>query len=441
MSVTNRADGVGVLRRVDPSSMSLVDLRMPNPDDGHEAHFASANERSFDWAGAALADFFPGLPLTRFAQATDSTTFAVGRVSQRLLDAIGAEQKIEWLFQHAHFEPPTNVRLVRDLEYFDLSAAVASHHGQFPGGRSRIRVGALAAALDDGYSLVLDGLDLRDQAWVSLAELFERVFGCTVNINGYMSTRTQTSFGGHWDDQEVVIVQLIGQKRWRVERPIALSPLKSSHGSATSGEAVWEGTLKPGDVLYVPRGWGHLVSGVDELTFHFTITIPRINGVGVLARSLDMLGAARSVPSRSSGALPIALGGEQSGELGGEPGERLGVAYRAALSYARFLMPTRSTQSLCRLLDASLSGSWSKLGTRLRSPFPGGTVIAGRSDGEIVVGIGGSMFGVPVDLAAGTACLLDGMGHDVSRVEAGVPASLAADGVLVEQLAGVGTQR
>ena len=110
--------------------------------------------------------------------------------------------------------------------------------GAYPGGLSRARSAGIAAALDDGFTVVLNGIELRDPTSVVLAGLFERAFGCSININGYLSARQQTSFGVHWDNQEVVILQLLGRKDWKIEAPTALSMNKDAHGESVSGQPV-----------------------------------------------------------------------------------------------------------------------------------------------------------------------------------------------------------
>ncbi len=378
-------DGV---RLVDPTEMEGSKLRLPDPDNPLEAPFAAANERSFDLAAETLTRWFPNLPLARFAQATDSTSLVVGKAAPELMDAIDAEGLFERMFQRFHFEPPGHVRFMRDKEPRDLSDIAVAQPVPYPGGRVRLRPAALAAALDEGYTMVLDGVELRDPASIRLAEMFERLFGCAVNINGYLSTRTHTSFGAHWDDQEVVILQLIGSKDWRVEQPVALSPLKSSHGNATSGEVVWEGRLHPGDAVYIPRGWGHLVSGIDELTYHYTITIPRINGVRVLH---EILKSHRNSGDRVVNGRPVpmvpTIDAAPAGPSIAEGIHRITASDAVIDAAARLSPPARFVGSFRRLLDTP---------TRVIPPWSTATYrwwLTGLGREVVLVDNNGMMFG------------------------------------------------
>ena len=396
----------GVVRLVDPAEMEGRTLRLPDPKDPIEAPLAAANERSIDVAAEYLAKLFPDLPLERFAQATDATTLVVGRSAPELLELIDPERLVEEMFQRLHFEPPGQIRFMRDKEARDLSDIAVMHPHPYPGGHVRLRPAALAAALDEGYTMVLDGVELRNGPSMLLAEMFERRFGCAVNINGYLSTRSHTSFGAHWDDQEVVIVQLLGRKDWVVEAPPALSPLKSSHGDATSGNTVWEGRLHPGDVMYIPRGWGHLVRGIEELSYHYTITIPRINGVRILGGVLNALRSEHI--HRSAGSMLAIEPSDRSNQLVAERFDpaTLAAATDAAAAQLRYAMPNRSAQSMPVALGTTAETPL------VRASGSGGWVVAGRQDEDLLVGVAGSMMVVATAAVAQLAGFTDGATHE-----------------------------
>lgn len=86
--------------------------------------------------------------------------------------------------------------------------------------------------------------------------------------NVYATRGGNGTFGKHWDTHCVFAVQLIGAKRWRVFRPTLEWPLASqtsrSEKVAFDGEPVFDALLQPGDVLYVPRGWWHEVTPLQE---------------------------------------------------------------------------------------------------------------------------------------------------------------------------------
>lgn len=335
-------------------------VRLPSPDLERDRLLVEANDRGREGALRVLQGLLPDLRLADLAQTTDSATFTVGHANPELTAIFDPSAQLDHLLTWGDFHG-LQIQLVREQERPNPVEFLASAgHGR----RSRVRVGDLSWFIRDGFTVVLNGIDLRDQPSMRLAEAAERVFGTMVNINGYLSRQPPMSFGAHWDDQETIILQLLGRKSWIVEQPRALSMLRNVHGPATSGEVVWDGILEPGSALYVPRGWGHNVRSVNELSFHYTVTIPRLNGVRLL-ESIVQRRAPRELGARS---LPVVSRVDDFDGLELDIGDK---PVQAALALARTAITSRSTQLLSvarRALQGDTDGLW------VRCPFPGGWV-------------------------------------------------------------------
>jgi hypothetical protein len=52
---------------------------------------------------------------------------------------------------------------------------------------------------------------------------------------------------------------------------------------------LWEGLLNQGDLLYMPRGWWHVATPLDEPTLHLTVGVSRPTGADLLAWFVDRL--------------------------------------------------------------------------------------------------------------------------------------------------------
>lgn len=412
-----------VIQPVDLTDELLQRLTLPRASLPTEAAFYEADRRGRESATALLEAAFPSLPIRRSTQGTDATTLVVGSAGQQLLDALDAETLLNRTLSRNTFQPRTQIRLVRDKVTRTLDDIVQLRSGGYLDGHLRLKPAPLAKALDDGYTVVLDGVDLRDPVSTTLAGLFERAFGCGVNINAYLSSRVDPSFGAHWDDQEVVILQLIGRKDWTIEQPAALSMHKVAHGEATSGQVAWHGRVRPGNAMYVPRGWGHTVNGIGELTYHYTITIPRVNGLKILEGILDNLPKTGDFTTNE---LPVTLllGDAPVHAAWDEMMENLQFSVdpyavddlvRRALARARFGIPRRSTGSVKANLDALLAGDLK--GIMVRSINPGGWVIVVEPFGEtaddrVTVGTAGQLVSIPLRHLATVASLSDGRVHD-----------------------------
>lgn len=107
------------------------------------------------------------------------------------------------------------------------------------------------------------------------------------HCNLYMTPRGR-GVPMHFDDHEIIVVQLAGRKRWRIaENQTVVNPVANS-GTALTDEVrryatgpaprrMTDGrtvTLKPGSVLFLPRGYWHSTDAQEasiSLTFGFCV--------------------------------------------------------------------------------------------------------------------------------------------------------------------------
>lgn len=136
----------------------------------------------------------------------------------------------------------------------------------------------------DGYTLIINQLQARLPAIAELASAIERAIGHRSQVNMYCSWPGQQGFDQHHDDHEVFILQIEGTKRWVVSEETYKYPLdKYNNVSADTGEPKGppyiETELRPGDVLYIPRGHWHYAVAGDEPSLHLTLGVTCRTGV------------------------------------------------------------------------------------------------------------------------------------------------------------------
>lgn len=130
---------------------------------------------------------------------------------------------------------------------------------------------------DDGYPLVtVEDFDraissgwsvrfLRPQEHVASISAFlfnlEEELQCSCGVNSYWTPHGSQGFSPHWDDVDVFLLQLEGQKHWRLYKPPAadVHPRVSSEDLQQDeiGEPIFDGVLKQGEMIYMPRGTIH----------------------------------------------------------------------------------------------------------------------------------------------------------------------------------------
>lgn len=125
--------------------------------------------------------------------------------------------------------------------------------------------------------------DLIDNRVPSLKAWCRRLYpdvSSRISANAYFSAgRDASAFDAHFDEQDVFILQLEGEKEWqlwtgkRVPNPSAGHPQGHDEDPPTlpADEIV---TLTAGDVLYVPRGTWHWPRSLDDTpSLHLTVAL------------------------------------------------------------------------------------------------------------------------------------------------------------------------
>ena len=106
----------------------------------------------------------------------------------------------------------------------------------------------------------------------------QEFFGCFVGANVYLTPPGSQGFAPHYDDIEAFVLQLEGQKRWRLydpRTPDEVLPRVSSQNFEQDelGECILDVVLEPGDLLYFPRGVIHQAVTQDENhSLHITVS-------------------------------------------------------------------------------------------------------------------------------------------------------------------------
>lgn len=218
-------------------------------------------------------------------------TFVKDVLGKRLLHIPGYEAKFQGLLswqvlsglveQHQmkfpRFRVVKNGKKVDPSKYMDLDTTLDTPE-------VRIRATGLVTQLAQGSTMVLNRLEELHHPIRHLAASLGRTLRSTAYVNSYAGWRTENGFDLHWDDHDVLVLQLEGRKHWKVWEPTRPFPFKNDvmEGPEPDGEPTWDGVLQQGDVLYIPRGWWHVVFPLDEPTLHLTVGIYRPSGIDLL---------------------------------------------------------------------------------------------------------------------------------------------------------------
>ena len=133
----------------------------------------------------------------------------------------------------------------------------------------------------DGATLVLQGLHRVWEPVVDFAQRLAAELGHPTQVNAYVTPPQNTGFSDHYDVHDVFVLQICGEKRWRIRPPVHQRPLRdhpwTDHRAAVEqaaqGEPLLETTLRPGDCLYLPRGYLHSATALGGVSTHLTIGV------------------------------------------------------------------------------------------------------------------------------------------------------------------------
>jgi hypothetical protein len=133
----------------------------------------------------------------------------------------------------------------------------------------------------EGATLVLQGLHRTWRPIIDFSQTLAGELGHPVQVNAYVTPPDNTGFSDHYDVHDVFVLQIAGEKRWRIRPPVHDLPLRDEPWTtrrnaveeAAQGEPLIEETFAPGDCLYLPRGYLHSATALGGTSIHLTIGV------------------------------------------------------------------------------------------------------------------------------------------------------------------------
>jgi lysine-specific demethylase/histidyl-hydroxylase NO66 len=208
-------------------------------------------------------------------------------------------------------------RLVREGDRIDARSYTGDVSWRPQPFTGTIDVDRVLAEFQAGATIVLQALHHWWQPLAAFCRGLETALGHPSQANAYFTPRSAQGLAVHHDTHDVFVLQIAGEKHWRVYEPVLELPLKDQHYSRSLGEPgppVEDVVLRSGDAMYLPRGWLHDALTRDAESLHLTI------GVNVYTR-LDALKAALD---ECAGDVEFRRSVGDGGELGAALLERLG---------------------------------------------------------------------------------------------------------------------
>lgn len=158
----------------------------------------------------------------------------------------------------------------------------------------------LRSAFADRHTIVFVGAQNYWRPVERIIVDLQRTLRSTVRCNVYCTPPASQGFDTHVDAHDVLVLQTSGSKTWRLhdvetELPIERSALMDEFHPRLRdtlpdhGEPTREVVLRPGDLLYLPRGVPHSAASTDDHSVHLTIGLYPLRLHEMLGTLVDLV--------------------------------------------------------------------------------------------------------------------------------------------------------
>lgn len=237
------------------------------------------------------------------------------------LSSLIAPTKVETFFAEYYEQKALHVKRDEPDRYADLlsvdriddilaSVDLSANSLEMARAEPRVRVGdftfndgvvdrgAVIRHYQQGATIIFPHLHQLDAKLAEFCRALEERLCSHIQTNIYLTPPDSQGFRTHYDDHDVFIIQVSGEKNWKLYSTPVENPYRGERfqsGVHEAGDPVHEFPLKAGECAYLPRGLMHdAVTKGDEPSLHIT--------VGVIAKTWAdlMLEAVSEVALRDS---------------------------------------------------------------------------------------------------------------------------------------------
>ena len=135
--------------------------------------------------------------------------------------------------------------------------------------------GIIQEYLSHGAALVLEGLDFLEPGINAMCAAIDAPHPCVMsNAVAFFSQRGDEAYRGHFDLDDVLVIHLGGQKKWRIYERLAPRRVDVQELSpGQMGKLQAEIVMNPGDALFLKSGTPHMVETTGNYSLHISFDI------------------------------------------------------------------------------------------------------------------------------------------------------------------------
>lgn len=151
--------------------------------------------------------------------------------------------------------------------------------------------------LAQGATLILNDIDQLTLELSEFCRVMEEALGAKLQANLYLSSQKRQGFQVHFDTHDVFAIHVMGEKTWMVYEGCSASPiahplfenLPPDHHEKAKGSLWKKVHLKPGHLLYLPRGQYHYALADDEPCVHIAFGATYPIGLDVITQLFERM--------------------------------------------------------------------------------------------------------------------------------------------------------
>lgn len=150
--------------------------------------------------------------------------------------------------------------------------------------------------MKQGASLVLKDIIYYSKDIKNIAIDLQKITNGKCQANLYFSMQNRQAFGPHFDTHDVFALHCDGEKTWNVYETLAENPInhpifKSSLDDRIkdAGKIIDQVHMKPGDLLYLPRGKYHDALASESGAIHIAFGVTYVKPIDIIQLVWDEL--------------------------------------------------------------------------------------------------------------------------------------------------------
>jgi lysine-specific demethylase/histidyl-hydroxylase NO66 len=167
----------------------------------------------------------------------------------------------------------------------------------------------------EGSTVVLQGLHRLWPPLIDFAGQLAADLGHPTQVNAYITPPSSRGFSPHYDVHDVFVLQVAGEKHWTIHEPVLADPLRSQPWTGRPAEVaaaaerppVIDTVLRPGDALYLPRGYIHSAVALGRISAHLTVGVHSVTRWGAVESALDLVRTLATEDGELRGSLPLGV--------------------------------------------------------------------------------------------------------------------------------------